>query len=255
MLFDTHTHYDDELFKEDRHETIMRAYNSGVRLIVNASQDISTSVESIALSQKYDFIYAAVGIHPHNSGMISTKAAGTLEGLASHRRVVAIGETGLDYYYENSPRDSQKTWLKIQLALARNLNLPVIIHDRDAHEDILKIIREEPVKDAGGVFHCFSGSVEMAKELIDHNFYISIGGPVTFKNAKRAVEVVKAVPDDRLLIETDCPYLTPEPYRGKRNESGYIRFVAEKIAEIKGVSFEEIARITTENAKRLFRIE
>lgn len=254
MLFDTHAHYDDERFSEDRNEAINRAYESGVSYIINAGSDIATSAESVSIAHEYNFIYAAVGVHPHNVEGMTDNDLKPLEELASNKQVVAIGEIGLDYYYDNSPRESQKVWFAKQISLAKDLNLPIIVHNRDSHQDAMDIIRRENAKEVGGVFHCYSGSVEMARELLNNNFYISIGGPVTFKNVRKSIDVVKFVPEDRLLIETDCPYLTPEPYRGKRNESCYIRFIAEKIAEIKGVSFEKIAMATTENAKRLFRI-
>jgi len=255
MLFDTHAHYDDERFSEDRDETIERAYKSGVKYILNASYDLKSSSESILLSEKYDFIYAAVGIHPHDAASVDDSTISALEDYASKsKKVVAIGEIGLDYYYDNSPRELQRYWFARQIRLAKKLGLPIIVHDRDAHEDTFNIVMEEKASEVGGVFHCYSGSVEMAKELIKNNFHIAIGGAVTFKNARKVVDVAAFVPDDRLLIETDCPYMTPEPYRGKRNESSYVRLVAEKIAQIRGVTTEYIARITTENAKKLFKI-
>jgi len=254
MLFDTHAHYDDAKFSIDRDEAIDRAFRAGVAYILNASSNIASSVESISLSQQFDFVYVAVGIHPHDVKEINNNAISTLGDFASGEKVVAIGEIGLDYYYDFAPKELQKHWFSRQIDLALNLNLPMIVHNRDAHEDVVKIIKKENARRVGGVFHCFSGSVEMARDLLNDNFYISVGGPVTFKNAKKIIEVVKYVPNDRLLIETDCPYLTPEPHRGKRNESAYVALVADKIAEIKGISFEEVANITTENAKRLFRI-
>lgn len=254
MLFDTHAHYDDERFNEDRDEVIDRAYRSGVTCILNASSNLSSAVESISLARKFDFMYAAVGVHPHNVEEITENTLSVLTRLVEDPKVVAIGEIGLDYYYDFAPRELQKHWFAMQIRLAKELDLPIIVHNRDSHEDVMKIIKDEDAKSTGGVFHCYSGSAEMAKELLDNNFYISVGGPVTFKNAKKIIEVVKYVPDDRLLIETDCPYLTPEPLRGRRNESSYIKFIAEKIAEIKGTNFEKIAHITTENAKRLFNI-
>ena len=255
MLFDTHAHYDDRKFSEDRDETIERAYKNGVKYIINVSYDLKSSAESVSLSDKFDFVYAAVGIHPHDVAAVDDSAVSTLEDYAlNNKKVVAIGEIGLDYYYDNSPRELQRYWFARQIRLAKKLGLPIIVHDRDAHEDTFNIVREEEAGEVGGVFHCHSGSVEMAKELIKNNFYIAIGGAVTFKNARKVVDVAAFVPDDRLLIETDCPYMTPEPFRGKRNESSYVRLVAEKIAEIRGVTAEYIARITTENAKKLFRI-
>jgi TatD DNase family protein len=254
MLFDTHAHFDDERFDDDRDEVIRKAHESGVSYILNASSDMDSSRKSMALADKYDFIYAAVGVHPHSAGEMKEDDLKILAGYASHPKVVAIGEIGLDYYYDNSPRDVQKYWFARQIGLAREVGLPVVIHDRDAHEDTLAIIRAEGASEVGGVFHCYTGSVEMAKEVLKNNFYIALGGAVTFKNARKLLDVAKFVPEDRLLIETDCPYMTPEPYRGKRNDSGYVRLVAEKIAELRGVTFEEIAQITAQNARRLFKI-
>lgn len=254
MLFDTHAHFDDERFDDDRDEVIRKAHESGVSYILNASSDMDSSRKSMALADKYDFIYAAVGVHPHSAGEMKEDDLETLAGYASHPKVVAIGEIGLDYYYDNSPRNVQKYWFARQIRLAREVGLPVVIHDRDAHEDTLAIIKAEGASEVGGVFHCYTGSVEMAKEVLKNNFYIALGGAVTFKNARKLLDVAKFVPEDRLLIETDCPYMTPEPYRGKRNDSGYVRLVAEKIAELRGVTFEEIAQITAQNARRLFKI-
>ncbi|MCR4434998.1 MAG: TatD family hydrolase [Clostridiales bacterium] len=254
MLFDTHAHYDDERFNTDRKETIQKAHDSGVGYIVNAASDMESAAHSIGLTREFHFIYAAVGIHPHNVGEADDSALAALADLAGDPKVVAVGEIGLDYYYDHAPREVQRYWFSRQIDLAVSLGLPVAVHDREAHEDTLSIIKKMNARAVGGVLHCYSGSVEMAKELLDNNFYISVGGPVTFKNAKKLVEVVKFVPGDRLLIETDCPYLTPEPHRGKRNDSSYVRLVAEKIAEIRGTTFEEIAALTLENAKRLFNI-
>lgn len=254
MLFDTHAHYDDEKFNVDRYDVIQEAHKSGVKLILNASTNIASCIESISFTQEFDFVYAAIGIHPHNASDSNDNTLVTLADFAKNPKVVAIGEIGLDYYYDYCPREIQKYWFAKQIYLAKKLKLPIIVHNRDAHEDTLDIIQTEDAASVGGVFHCYSGSVEMAKILLNNNFYISIGGPVTFRNANKILEVVRFIPNDRILIETDCPYLTPEPHRGKRNDSSYIKLVAEKIAEIKGVSLEEIANITTENAKRLFRI-
>jgi len=254
MLFDTHTHYDDTRFEKDKYEVIRKAHENGVAYILNAASNISSAVESIALAQEFSFVYAAVGIHPHNVGEANDNTIVTLADFARDSKVVAIGEIGLDYYYDIEPREIQKLWFRKQINLAKELELPIIVHDRDSHEDVMKIIKDEGAKEAWGVMHCYSGSVEMARELLKHNFYISIGGAVTFKNASRLIEVARFIPDDRLLVETDCPYMTPEPYRGKRNDSGYVRLVAEKIAEIRGTTFEDIAGKTMENAMRLFKI-
>jgi len=255
MLFDTHAHLDDDRFDKDRDETIIQCQRDGVELILNAGSNIETSVKAIALSKKYEFIYAAVGVHPHDAAEMDEETAGVLAALAGNRKVRAIGEIGLDYHYDLSPRDVQKQRFIEQIDIARQLKLPIIVHDREAHGDVMDIFKKTRIKEVGGVLHSFSGSAEMALECIKLGLYISISGPVTFENARKTVEAVKQVPLDMLLIETDSPYLTPVPHRGKRNYPGYVRFVAEKIAEIKGISFEEVARQTLENGKRLFGIE
>ncbi len=254
MLFDTHAHLDDDRFDEDRDEVIMQCRQDGVELILNAASNIETSVKAIALAKKYEFIYASVGVHPHDAADMDEETAGVLAALSENKKVRAIGEIGLDYLYDLSPWDIQKQRFAEQIDLARQLKLPVIVHDREAHGDVMDIFRKTRIKEVGGVLHSFSGSAEMALECIKLGLYISISGPVTFDNARKTVEAVKQVPLDMLLIETDSPYLTPVPYRGKRNYPGYVRFVAEKIAEIKGIAFEEIARQTLENGKRLFMI-
>jgi TatD DNase family protein len=254
MLFDTHAHYYDQQYDEDREETLERAKEKGVGLILTASSDVASSIESVTLAQNHDMIYAAVGVHPHNVIDLNNNIISALTDFASYPKVVAIGEIGLDYFYDNSPREAQKIWFAKQISLARNVKKPIIVHDRDAHEDTLSILKSENAKEVGGVLHCFTGSIEMARELMGLGFMISIAGPVTFKNANRLLDVVKFVPEDMLLIETDCPYLAPEPHRGKRNESAYVRLIAEKIAKIKGKSLDYIADITTSNAKRLFGI-
>ena len=255
MFFDSHAHYYDEQYDTDRNEVLKKAYDSGVKYILSASSDVASAIENISLARQFDFVYAAVGIHPHNAIDINNNIISAMADFAAFPKVVAIGEIGLDYFYDNTPREAQKIAFAKQIYMAVNLKLPIIVHDRDAHEDTLSILKNENARKAGGVLHCFSGSVEMAREVLNNNFYISVGGPVTFKNARKLIDVVKYVPDDRLIIETDCPYLTPEPFRGKRNDSSYISYTARKIAEIKGTTVEEIARITTANAKRLFNID
>lgn len=253
MLFDTHAHYDDERFDEDR-ETLLRAMpEKGVGLIVNPGCDLPSSRMAVDMAQKYDFLYAAVGIHPENCGDFAPAMTDELRALIKAPKVVAIGEIGLDYYWaENPPKELQQEVLRRQLALAQELHLPVIIHDRDAHADTLAIVREFP--QVTGVFHCFAGSVEMAQALIKMGWMLSFNGAATFKNAKKAPEVIAAVPLEKLMIETDAPYLTPVPHRGERNDSSYVRFVAEKIAEIKGISAEEVEKATWENGKAFFGI-
>lgn len=253
MLFDTHAHYDDEAFDPDRELLLESLPQRGVALVVNPGCDLESSRKAVAYAAEYPHVYAAVGIHPENCGGFTPADMDALRQLAQQPKVVAIGEIGLDYYWaENPPRELQQQVLRSQLALARELRLPVIFHDRDAHGDSLAIVKEFP--DVTGVFHCFSGSYEMAKELIRRGWYIGFTGVVTFKNARKAVEVAEKIPLDRILIETDCPYMAPEPFRGRRNDPSLVPFVAKKIAEIRGISAEEAAAATEENAKRLFRL-
>jgi len=254
-LFDTHAHLDAPQFDEDREEMIARAREAGVELIVNIGFDRQTIPTTMELAEKYDFIYAAVGWHPVESIYMQEEDLGWIESLCSHPKVVAIGEIGLDYHWDTSPKDVQHKVFRQQIALAKKIKKPIIIHNRDAHADIIKILKEEGAAEVGGIMHCFSGSWEIAKQCLDMNFYISFGGPVTFKNAKVPKEVLKNVPLDRLLIETDCPYLTPHPYRGKRNESAYVALVAETAAQIKEISLEELAQITMQNGKNCFQIQ
>lgn len=253
MLFDTHAHYDDEAFDTDRDAVLTALPQQGVGLVLNPGCDVESSRKAVTYAAAYPHVYAAVGIHPENCGGCTVDDLAAIRALAQQPKVVAIGEIGLDYYWEeNPPRDFQQQVLRQQLALARELALPVIIHDREAHADTLSIVREFP--GVTGVFHCFSGSPEMARELLQMGWYLGFDGPVTYKNARRAPEVAAVTPPERMLIETDSPYMTPVPYRGKRNDSGYVYLVAEKLAAWKGLAPEELARITTENGKRLFRI-
>jgi TatD DNase family protein len=254
MLFDTHAHLDDDRFDEDRKQVIEQCKAEGVELILNAASNLNTSLKSIELAKEYDFIYAAVGVHPHDAKSMDSKTIDVLRDLAANPKVKAIGEIGLDYHYDFSPRDVQKQMFMMQIDLAKQLKLPIIVHDRESHGDIMDIFNKMNVKDMGGVLHSFSGSVEMARECVKLGFYLSISGPLTFKNNVKTVEVVREIPLDMLLIETDSPYLSPTPYRGQRNYPGYVRYVAEKIAEIKGLSFEEVAKKTLENGKKLFDI-
>lgn len=258
MFFDSHAHYDDKRFDEDRDRLLSEMPENKVDYIVNAAADITSSNEGIELASKYPFIYTAVGVHPHSVDELKKEDAGQevlgiLEDLANKPKVVAIGEIGLDYYYEHSPREIQRIWFDRQMALAKKMDLPIIIHSRDAAKETFDMIKASGVKK--GVIHCYSGSAEMAMEYTRMGFYIGIGGTVTFKNARRPVEVVEAIPLESIVIETDSPYLTPVPHRGKRNDSTYLSHVAQKIAEIKDISIEEVARVTMENAKSLFRIE
>lgn len=251
-LFDSHAHLDDEKFDNDREDTIKKIFDSGVCAFVNIGADMESSKRSIVLAEKYDNVYATVGVHPHDVEFMTEDDLAEIEQLAKHKKVVAIGEIGLDYFYDNSPRDKQRYWFARQLELAEKLDMPITIHNRDAHGDTMDILRNTKAR---GIIHCYSGSAEMAKQLVDMDFYISFAGPVTYKNSKNAVESAKVVPMDRILIETDSPYLAPDGFRGKRNDSSLVRYVCEKLAEIKGVSFEEMAKATCENAKRVYRIE
>ena len=253
MLFDSHAHYDDSKFDADRDALLSTMKSNGIERIVNVGSDLRSSKASIALAKKYDFIYAAVGVHPHDVKDMDDSTISDLASLTKENKVVALGEIGLDYYYDNSPREAQKYWFRQQLKLAKRLHLPVIIHDRDAHGDCLEVLkREAPVK---GVLHSFSGSVEMAEEAIRLGLVLSISGPLTYKNNHKTVEVVKQIPLEYLLIETDSPYLPPEPHRGERNSSLNVKYVAQKIAEIKGIAFEEVCRQTSANTKTLFSIQ
>ena len=254
MLFDTHAHLNATQFNEDVEQVIERARAEGVSHIVVVGFDRPTIQRAMELAEQYSFIYAAVGWHPVDAIHMTDDDLMMIEQLAAHPKVVALGEMGLDYYWDQSPKEVQKEVFRKQIRLAKKVKLPIIIHNRDATADIVHILREEQAAEVGGVMHCFTGSVEVAHQCIDMNFYISFGGPVTFKNAKKPKEVAKEIPLDRLLIETDCPYLTPHPFRGKRNEPSYVKYVAEAIAELKGVSFDEVAQKTSDNAKRLFGI-
>lgn len=253
MFYDTHAHFDDEAFDTDREELLTQIHQQGISLINNIGCDVESSLASVALAEKYPFMYAVVGHWPGHTAHMTEADIDTYRTLCAHEKVVAIGEIGLDYHYEDTPREVQQYWFDRQMALADEVGKPVVIHEREAHGDGLEIVKKWADK-VPGVFHCFSGSAEMAKELVRMGWYVSFTGVITFKNARRALEAVAAVPMDRIMIETDAPYLAPVPYRGKRNHSGYVPKVAEKIAEIKGLTTEEVAAITMENGKRFFRI-
>ncbi|WZL73441.1 TatD family hydrolase [Clostridiaceae bacterium 35-E11] len=255
MLFDSHAHLDDARFDKDREQILKNAKENGITYIMNPGADFETSVKAVELASQYDMVYAAVGVHPHDAKDMDEMTLALLKGLAKKPKVKAIGEIGLDYHYDHSPRDIQKEWFKRQIQLAKTIALPIIIHDREANEDVMRILKKEKAFDTGVVLHCYSGSAELAKQYTKLGAYISIAGPLTYKNARKTVEVVDTIPLEYLFIETDSPYLTPMPHRGKRNEMAYVRYVAEKIAEIKKCSLEEVAYQTTENAKRFFRIK
>ncbi|MED3908310.1 TatD family hydrolase [Peribacillus simplex] len=254
MLFDTHVHVNAEQFNEDLEDVIERAKEAGVNNMVVVGFDRPTIIRAMELIEAYDFMYAAVGWHPVDAIDMTEEDLQWIEELSNHPKVVAIGEMGLDYHWDKSPKEVQMEVFRKQIRLAKKVGLPIIIHNREATSDIVHILKEEEASRVGGIMHCFSGSAETALECINMNFYISLGGPVTFKNAKKPKEVAAAVPLDRLLIETDCPYLAPHPYRGKRNEPSYVKLVAEQIAEIKQLTIEEVSQATTENAKKLFGI-
>ena len=254
MLFDTHVHVNAEEFKEDLTEVIERAKEAGVENMIVVGFDRPTITRAMELIDLYDFMYAAIGWHPVDAIDMTDEDLSWIEELSAHPKVVAIGEMGLDYHWDKSPKDIQMDVFRRQIQLAKKVKLPIIIHNREATADIVTILEEEGASEVGGIMHCFSGSPETAMKCIDMNFYISLGGPVTFKNAKKPKEVAAAVPLDRLLIETDCPYLAPTPFRGKRNEPSYVKLVAEQIAEIKEITLEEVSQATTNNAKKLFGI-
>ncbi|MFP7343948.1 TatD family hydrolase [Bacillus safensis] len=254
MLFDTHAHLNAEQYNEDLEQVIERAKSEKVEKIVVVGFDRPTITRAMELIEEYDFIYAAIGWHPVDAIDMTDEDLAWIKDLSQHEKVVAIGEMGLDYYWDKSPKDVQKEVFRRQIALAKEVKLPIVIHNRDATEDVLTILKEEGAAEVGGIMHCFTGSLETAKACMEMNFYISFGGPVTFKNAKKPKEVVKEIPSEKLLIETDCPYLTPVPFRGKRNEPSYVKYIAEQIAELREISFEELAELTTKNAKKVFRI-
>ena len=254
MLFDTHAHMDDRAFDADRRALLQSLPESGIGLLMNPGCSLESSRNADRLSKEYDYIYAAVGSHPDTADEVNDDVLEEYRKLCKlNPKIKAIGEIGLDYHYEDIPRDLQKKAFIAQMELARELNLPVIVHERDAHEDGMAIVRE--FSDVKGVFHCYSGSAEMARQLVDLGWYIGFTGVLTFKNARKAIETVEAIPLERIVIETDCPYMAPEPFRGRRNDPGKIYRMAEKLAEIKGISVEEARRITFENGKRLYRIE
>lgn len=254
MLIDSHAHYDDEKFDIDRDNVMEKIKSQGVAAVVNPSTNLASMRKIQELCESYDFLYAALGIHPHEAVEFSDESLDAIRKMSKSGRVVAVGEVGLDYYYEFSPREAQKECFAAHIGLAKELQLPLIIHDRDAHKDVIDIVKSEDAGSAGGVFHCFPGSIEMAREVLDAGFYISLGGAVTFKNARKPVEVAKYIPIDRLLIETDSPYMTPVPHRGKRNDSGYLPLIIQKIAELRNMEYEQVAQATAENTRRLFNL-
>lgn len=253
MYFDTHAHYDDGAFDSDREELLLKLAKDDVGLIIDPGCDVLSSRKALELAERFGFVYAAVGLHPEELDKYSPESFEEICSMARHPRCVAIGEIGLDYYWDASHKEEQKALFRRQIELALELDKPVIVHDREAHGDCLEIVRDYP--GLRGVFHCYSGSAEMAKELLKLGWYLGFDGPVTYKNARKALEVLELCPMDRMLMETDSPYLSPVPMRGKRNDSSNLRYVSEKIAQVKGLSPEEVAAITLENGCRLFGIE
>ncbi|MBQ9765240.1 MAG: TatD family hydrolase [Lachnospiraceae bacterium] len=254
MIFDTHAHYDDEAFDEDRAELLASMKENGVVHIVNVGASIATTQNTLKLVKEYPFMYGAVGVHPSETAELNDEWLKWLKSVATSERIVAVGEIGLDYYWDEPDRDIQKKWFIEQLKLAHEVKMPVIIHSREAASDTYEIMKEYEAEKLGGIVHCFSYSVEMAKQFLDMGFYLGIGGVLTFKNAKKLREVVEYMPMDRLVLETDCPYLSPEPNRGKRNSSLNLGYVADAVAAIKGISRDEVERITFENALQVYKI-
>lgn len=255
MIFESHAHYEDARFDEDREALLKSFPQNGIDYVINVGSSLKTTKQSILLAEQYDFIYAAAGVHPEETAELNEENFAWLCEQMKKEKVVAVGEIGLDYHWDEPERSVQKQWFERQIALARQVSLPMIIHSRDAAKDTLDIMKACKAEEAGGVIHYFSYGVEMAREYLNMGFYIGIGGVVTFKNAKKLKEVAEYVPLDRILLETDCPYMAPEPHRGKRNSSLYLTYVAEKLADIKGMDVEKVYEKTRENGKRMYRIE
>ncbi|KTT80411.1 hydrolase TatD [Mammaliicoccus sciuri] len=254
MLIDTHVHLNADQYDEDLQEVIDRALEEGIDRMFVVGFDTNTIERTMKLIDQYDFIYGIIGWHPVDAIDCTEERLQWIEKLSKHPKIIGIGEMGLDYHWDKSPKDIQKEVFRKQIALAKRVQLPIIIHNREATQDCVDILKEENASEVGGIMHSFSGSNEIADEILKMNFYISLGGPVTFKNAKQPKEVAQHVPLDRLLVETDAPYLSPHPYRGKRNEPARVKLVAEQIAELRGISYEEVCKATTENAERLFKL-
>lgn len=250
-IFDTHAHYDDERFNDDRAHVLLSLKDSGVCGVIDCGCDLSSSLKAIELSDKYGFVYAAVGIHPHEAAEAGANDFDEIKKLFSKEKVVAVGEIGLDYHYDFSPREVQLTFFERQIILSKELDLPIIVHDREAHEDTMNLLKKYKPK---GVVHCFSGSAEMAKEVLKLGMYIGLGGAVTFKNARKPLEVAAIIPDDRLLLETDCPYMAPVPFRGSRCDSTMIAYTAQKLAEERGCEVQSLIDKCRVNAKELFKL-
>ena len=252
MLFDTRAHMNDPAFDEDREQVLLGLKDKGVEFMMNVGCCLESSKDCLAMAEAYDFVYASVGSHPDSADEVNEAVLEEYRKMAAHPKIKAIGEIGLDYYYETIPREIQQQAFRMQMELARELKMPVIVHERNAHDDGMRIAKE--FKDVTGVFHCYSGSAEMARQLVNMGWYIGFTGVLTFKNARKAVETAEAIPLERIVLETDCPFMAPEPFRGKRNDPGYLYRMAERLAEIRGISVEEVHAVTTQNAKNLYRI-
>ncbi len=255
MLVDSHVHLDDTRFDRDRDQLIQSFNKDGIAYVLHAAYDLNSSIKAVNASEQHSKVFASVGYHPHNAKEVTEDSLSIIEALAKKKKVVAIGEIGLDYHYNHSPKEVQRKWFVEQMRLAKKLDMPFIVHDREAHGEIYELIQSEYNTSMRGIMHCYSGNVELAKSFIKMGFLISLAGPVTFKNARKAKEVAKEIPLEHLLVETDAPYLTPVPFRGKRNEPAYVCYVAQEIADLKGLSFEKVAEITTNNFKKMFEIK
>lgn len=254
MIFESHAHYDDESFNKDREAVLKKVKNAGVGCVINAASSMKSSRVSLELAKRNKMIFTSVGVHPNDVQGMKESDLEVLLAMTAYEKVVAIGEIGLDYHYDQVPIEVQKLWFRQQVKLAVDLDLPMIIHSREASQDTFDILYENKGHQVGGVIHCFSGSVETAKRYIDLGYYIGVGGVVTFKNAKKLVEVVEQIPMDRIVVETDCPYMAPTPHRGKRNDSSYLPHIIEKIAEIKNLTAKEVEYASWDNGKKLFRL-
>ncbi len=254
LIFDTHSHYDDKVFEEDRRELLTGLHGKGIGCVVNVAADMTGCRNTLALAEQYEFIYASLGVHPSEVEGLTDADMDWIRDNAGKEKVVAIGEIGLDYHWKEPAPEIQKKWFCRQIELAKEVNLPLIIHSRDAAAETMALITERNAYECGGVIHCYSYSAEMAEEYVKMGFYIGIGGVVTFKNAKKQKKTVETIPLSRIVLETDCPYMAPEPNRGSRNDSSQLIYVAEKIAELKGVSVGEVIKVTTENALRMYRL-
>lgn len=255
MIFDSHAHYNDSKFNDDRHEVLKKLPSEGVGYVMNVADSMKSLPKVLKIAEEYPFIYASVGVHPEETGELCDADMDTLLEYSKHPKVKAIGEIGLDYYWDSVERDVQKLWFARQIELAGRVKLPIIVHDREAHGDCVDILKREKAADVGGIVHCFSGSREMARDVLNLGMYIGIGGTLTFKNARKIKEVAEYVPLESIVLETDAPYLAPEPFRGKRNNSAFIKYVIEELAKIKGIEPDEVEKITFCNAMKCYKVE